>query len=56
MYRIALRIFLLMGLAGDVLAHPGHAAPTLHSHGWEYALLAVVIVMAGVGWFSARKP
>lgn len=52
MYRIALTPFLL---AGETLAHPGHGAPAPHMHGWEYALLAAVIVAAGLAWFRARK-
>ena len=52
MYRIVMSVFLF---AGEVLAHPGHGAPVVHSHGWEYVLLAAAIVVAAVGWFRARK-
>ena len=52
MHRIVMSVFLL---AGEVLAHPGHGAPVVHGHGWEYVLLAAAIVVAAVGWFRARK-
>jgi hypothetical protein len=52
MYRIVMGVFLA---AGKVLAHPGHGAPVVHSHGWEYLLLAAAIAVAAAGWFRARK-
>jgi len=52
MYRIAVSIFVL---TGDAWAHPGHGAPALHIHGWDYALLAAAIAIAAVAWFRARK-
>ena len=52
MYRIALGVFML---AGEALAHPGHNAPPLHTHGWEYALLAAAIAVAAVAWLKVRK-
>jgi hypothetical protein len=54
MSRYALRIFPWPLFAGEALAHPGHGASTLHTHGWEYALLAAAIV-ATVGWMRAKK-
>jgi len=41
-------------LAGEALAHPGHGAPEIHSHAWEYALLAAALV-AVVAIFAAKK-
>jgi len=41
-------------LVGEALAHPGHGAPDLHSHAWEYALLAAALV-AVVAIFAAKK-
>jgi hypothetical protein len=56
MYRIAISVFLGLSIfAGETVAHPGHGAPMVHSHGWEYVLLAAAIVVAAVGWFRARK-
>ena len=52
MYRITLSVFLL---TGEAAAHPGHGALMGHSHGWEYMLLAAVIMVAAVGWFRAGK-
>ena len=44
----------LLFFTGEVLAHPGHGAPELHSHAWEYALLAATVV-AVVAIFAAKK-
>jgi hypothetical protein len=44
----------LFFLTGEALAHPGHGAPELHSHAWEYALLAATVV-AVVAIFAAKK-
>jgi len=52
MHRIVTTFFLL---AGNALAHPGHSAPALHYHGWEYALLAAVVAAAAAGWIARRK-
>ena len=52
MVRIALGTLLL---AGEALAHPGHGAPPVHLHAWEYALLAIAIIAAALYWFRARK-
>jgi hypothetical protein len=51
MYRILITALLF---SGEALAHPGHGAPTLHTHGWEYALLAATAAAAW-GWLRARK-
>lgn len=54
MHRIALSMIML---AGETLAHPGHHAPVLHAHGWEYALLAAAIAIAAAAacWMARRK-
>ena len=52
MHRIAISFFLL---AGEAMAHTGHGALEVHTHGWEYALLAAAIAVAAVGWFKSRK-
>jgi hypothetical protein len=54
MTRYAFSIFLWALFTGAALAHPGHGASTLHTHGWEYALLAAAVV-ATVGWMRAKK-
>ncbi len=56
MYRIALSVFPSACLfTGEALAHSGHGAPAVHTHGWEYLLLAAVIAVVAVGWIKARK-
>jgi hypothetical protein len=52
MYQIAIAALPLF-MAGETLAHPGHGALALHTHGWEYALLGAVV--AGVAWFIRAK-
>ena len=42
-------------LSGEVLAHPGHGALPVHVHEWEYALLAIAVIAAAIGWITARK-
>jgi hypothetical protein len=32
--------------AGDCLAHPGHGAPLIHTHGWDWASWAFWIAVA----------
>ncbi len=55
MHRVSIGVFPWVLLAGEVLAHSGHDAPALHTHGWETALLGAVIAVAAIAWFRARK-
>ena len=52
MYRIVMSVFLLVG---EAAAHSGHGAPVVHSHGWEYGLLAVFVFAAIVGWAAEKR-
>jgi hypothetical protein len=52
MHRYAITTLLL---AGNVLAHPGHGAPPVHHHGWEYLLLIAAMALAVAAWLKVRK-
>ena len=45
---------LLLISAGDCLAHPGHGAPLIHTHGWDWAnvwfWIGVAVVAAVAAW------
>jgi hypothetical protein len=44
-------VFLLLCFASDCLAHPGHGAQLIHTHGWDWAQLAVgmgIVAVAAV--------
>jgi hypothetical protein len=43
----------LLLAAGGVLAHPGHGAPEIHLHWWEYGLLAAAVA-ALITWVARR--
>jgi hypothetical protein len=36
---------LLVCFAGDCLAHPGHGAPVVHAHGWDWGYWGLGIGM-----------
>ena len=38
----------LLFFAGDCLAHPGHGAAQIHTHGWDWTQLALGLGMAAV--------
>ena len=45
---------LLLISAGDCLAHPGHGAPLIHTHEWDWASvwfwIGVAVVAAVAAW------
>ena len=49
----------LVLFAGDCLAHPGHGAPLIHTHGWEWAnvwlWIGLAVAVAAVAAWRARK-
>jgi hypothetical protein len=54
MFRI---IVPLIFFAGEVLAHPGHDAPSVHVHEWDllrWALLAAIATIAGIAAWRAK--
>jgi hypothetical protein len=52
MHRYAIITLLL---AGEVLAHPGHGAPAVHQHGWEWAALMAAVAAVLAAWHKAGK-
>jgi len=54
MYRAIVPLLLA---SGDALAHPGHGAPGLHIHDWEWnhwALILAMVAIAGIATWRAR--
>lgn len=35
-----------LSFAGECMAHPGHGAPIVHTHGWDWPSLGLGIVVA----------
>ena len=52
MYRILLPLFLV---TGNALAHPGHGAPSLHLHDWQWNHWALVLGMVAIAGFAAWR-
>jgi len=52
------RFIVLMFLAEEGIAHPGHGAPPFHTHvhDWDFALLVygVAILIAAVAFWRAK--
>jgi hypothetical protein len=52
MSRILLPLLLV---AGDALAHPGHGAPSLHIHDWEWSHWALILGMVAIAGIVAWR-
>ena len=50
----------LLICAADCLAHPGHGAPLIHTHGWDWAnvwfWIGVAVVAAVAAWRAKSGP
>jgi len=54
MYKAILPLLLA---TGNALAHPGHGAPSLHLHDWQWnhwALMLGMVAIAGIAAWCAR--
>lgn len=51
------KILPFLPVAGDAFAHPGHGAPLVHAHPFDYlrwALVGLIIVIAGIAAWRAK--
>jgi hypothetical protein len=37
------------------LAHPGHGAPDVHAHAWDYGFIAIGILVAGIVYLILKN-
>jgi hypothetical protein len=52
MYRLAA---VLLVIAGEAIAHPGHGAPVVHWHAWDYLLPSLLLAAAAAVGFAAIR-